>query len=450
MTIPVGALEICRELRRSGFEAWLVGGAVRDMLLGKEAHDFDIATNAKPWEVQGLFVRVIDTGLQHGTVTVIIRGGSYEVTTFRGDGIYTDGRHPDEVKFCSTIEEDLGRRDFTVNAIAYDPLTGTFADPYNGREDLANKVLRTVGNPNLRFSEDGLRVLRAARFAATLGFTLDSGTKEAIQPNLHTFSKVSPERVHDEWVKTMKAAKPSVAFRIMADTGMLEVVAPEFIPMIGCSQNKYHAFDVWEHTLAVVDALAPSDPILRLAGLFHDVGKPPTKKPHPVTGDGTFYDHENVGAEMTFTILSRLRFSAEDRDRVVHLVKHHFVRYETNWAASAVRRMIRKIGLANLPSICDLARADIAGKGPARVELEAEVIDHLEARVANMQITEVIPTSTKVLVINGSDIMKHLGIPPGPTVGRILNELLEAVTDNPEYNTVDKLLELARAAYGLP
>jgi len=445
MRVPISVIHICETLRDAGHEAWLVGGAVRDALLGRDAHDWDIATDAHPRTITegDLFPRVIETGIQHGTVTVLIDGEGYEVTTFRGDGDYSDGRRPDSVRFLNTIEEDLARRDFTVNAIAYDPLRDVYADPYGGRKDLSIKVIRAVGNPLQRFSEDGLRVLRAARFAATLGFNIECNTMAAIRPSLGTYAQVAVERIQAEWLKAMAAPEPSRAFRVMAETGILGVTVPEFELMFGCSQNKYHAYDVWEHTLRVLDACPVGDPILRLGALFHDVGKPLVKAPHPVTGDGTFYDHEVVGAEVTETILNRLKFSTEDRDRIVHLVRHHFIRYEKGWSKATIRRWVRRVGLENVAPLCTLARADIAGKGPAMMELEPEIIDELESRIATMQVTEVMPTSTKVLVINGKDVMDHLGIPPGPGVGKVLAALLEAVTDDPEANTRERLLDLA-------
>lgn len=443
MQIPEAVMLVCSTLRDAGFEAWLVGGAVRDAIMGRDAHDWDIATNALPTQVIPLFPRVIETGIQHGTVTVLVDGTGYEVTTFRGEGAYSDGRRPDSVRFLGSIKEDLARRDFTVNAIAYDPLRGVFADPYGGRQDIERRVLRAVGDPGQRFAEDGLRVLRAARFAATLGFDLDPETKAAIQPSLATYTKVAVERVQAEWLKCMQAKEPSRAFRIMAETGILGVTVPEFLPMLGCSQNRYHAFDVWEHTLHVMDACPVGDPILRMAALFHDVGKPASKAIHPVTGDGTFYDHEVIGAELAHNILNRMKFSSADRDRVVHLVRHHFIRYESHWSNATIRRWVRRVGLGHVASLCVLARADIAGKGPAMMELEPKVINELESRIADLQVTEVMPTSAKALAINGRDLMSHLGISSGPQVGRVLSALLEAVTDDPELNTRDRLLDLA-------
>ena len=442
MYVPSDVLHICRTLQNAGFEAWLVGGAVRDSILGRTSHDWDVATSARPESILSLFPRVIETGIQHGTVTVLLGGEGYEVTTYRGDGTYEDGRRPSSVQFLNSIEEDLARRDFTVNAIAFNPLRDVYADPYGGKLDLKNKLLRAVRDPFLRFSEDGLRVLRACRFAATLGFEIEEQTLSAIPASLETYSKVSVERVQAEWLKAMLAPEPSRAFRLMASTGILGVHVPEFIASYGCTQNKYHAFDVWEHTMRVLDA-APVHPLLRLGALFHDIGKPRSKAPHPVTGDATFYEHETIGAELTDAILSRLKFSTEDRNLVVHLVRHHFIRYEHHWGDSTVRRWVRRVGVGNVANLCALARADIAGKGPAMTELEPKLVDELEHRVASMQEAMQLPVSTRSLAINGKDVMNYLGLHPGPEVGKVLDALLEAVLDDPTLNTRDKLLELA-------
>ena len=443
MHVPEPVVAICRTLRAAGHEAWVVGGAVRDAILGREAHDFDVATDAHPRKVADLFHRVIETGIQHGTVTIMIGDEGFEVTTFRGEGAYSDGRRPDGVRFLSSIEEDLARRDFTVNAIAFDPISGSFCDPFNGRLDLVQGILRAVGSPSQRFAEDGLRVMRAARFAATLGFCLDPTTMAAIHGSLGTFAKVSRERIRDELFKVMAAPQPSRAFRIMAETGMLAVISPELDRMVGCEQNRFHAFDVWKHTLRVVDACPATDPVLRMGALFHDVGKPVVKSIHPKTGEPFFSGHEEEGARMATEITARLRFSKSERESVSHLVLHHFVQFDSSWTASAVRRWVRKVGLENVPSVLTLARADMAGKGPAESELDASVFDELEARVDRLQSEAALPTSSSSLAINGQDVMNRLGIRPGPEVGRILAALLEAVTEDPACNTRERLLQIA-------
>ena len=244
------------------------------------------------------------------------------------------------------------------------------------------------------------------------------------------------------WFNLVSRFEPSWELRSMAESGALWTEVPEFKPMVGCSQNKYHAYDVWEHTLKVLDACPVEDPILRLAALFHDIGKPASKMIHLQTGEGTFYDHEVIGANMTEAILSRLEFSDECRNQIVHLVRHHFIRYERNWTNSAVRRWVRLVGLENITPLCSLARADIVGKGTASIELDLSLISELESRAAEIQITKSLPVS-KVLAVSGKDVMDHLGIPSGPLVGKVLSHLLEAVASNLEDNTRERLLEIA-------
>lgn len=438
MKIDPNALTVCKRLQYHGYEAWLVGGAVRDSIMSREVHDWDIATNALPEQVMGLFPRVIPTGIKHGTVTVLVDSEGYEVTTFRGDGEYSDGRRPDGVVFLNSIEEDLARRDFTVNAIAYDPVRDVFADPFDGRGDIERRVIRAVGDPLKRFSEDGLRVLRACRFVATLGFTMDLDTQAAILPSLDSYRQVASERIRDEWLKAMASERPSRAFDLMRETGILGATVPEMVPMFGCTQNRYHAYDVWVHTLAVVDACPKDDPILRVAALLHDVSKPECKGVHAKTGDATFYNHEEVGAEVAGQIAARLRFSSEERSRIRHLVQHHLVKYQPDWNDSAIRRWVRTVGPENVASLCELARADIRGKGPAMVALDINVINELEQRVASLSTTVV--TKTSGLAINGQDVMTALNLSPGRQVGEILRNLLEVVTENPDLNTKEALL----------
>jgi len=408
--------------------------------MGREPHDWDVATNAKPEQTAALFPETVPIGGHCGTVAVKLGGESYEVTPYRSDGAYTDGRHPDSVRFVETLDEDLARRDFTMNAIAYDPIAGSWCDPHGGRDDIAKEKIVAVGVPSERFNEDGLRLLRAVRFMATLGFRYGAATGAAMVECRENLRRIALERVHDEWRKTMAAPKPSVAFSTMIGLGLLEQVAPEFLPMLGCDQNRYHAFDVWGHTMRVLDATPRNDIPLRFAGLFHDIAKPATKGVHPTTGDATFYNHEEVGAEMTDGILQRLKFSNEDREHIVHHVRHHLIPYETGWSAAAIRRWVRRVGLANVPTLCSLGRADIVGKGGGPLADRGVVLDELEQRIATMQISQPIATSTGSLAISGKDVMAALGIDPGPRVGEELRRLLELVTETPELNTREGLL----------
>src|SRR5579859_4480870 len=270
--VPAEVLGLCAQLRSHGKRAWIVGGCVRDLLLGRAVSDWDVATDARPPELLRIFPRAIPTGIAHGTVTVVLDGHPYEVTTLRGEGTYSDGRHPDWVEFVDDITADLARRDFTINAMALDE-EGRLIDPFDGRGDLSRGVLRAVGDPRARFAEDGLRPLRAARFVATLDLALDPATEQAIAPTVETYRNVASERVRDEWIKTMKARKPSGAFEVMRRTGLLAVTCPELLEGVGMEQNRWHAYDVWRHGLECMDA-CPPDPVLRVAALLHDVGKP--------------------------------------------------------------------------------------------------------------------------------------------------------------------------------
>ncbi len=439
--VPKDALGICERLRGAGKRAWIVGGCVRDSLLGKEVADWDVATDAKPNELMKLFPRAIPTGLQHGTVTVVMHGLHYEVTTLRGETTYSDGRRPDAVHFVDDIVADLARRDFTVNAIAVDPETGTLVDPFDGRKDLADKRLRAVGKAFERFSEDGLRVLRAARFCATLEFELDPDTYAAIAPTLDTFRKVSAERVRDEWVKTMKAKTPSRAFEVMRTSGILGVTCPELLEGVGMEQNKWHSFDVWTHGMACMDACA-GDPILRISALLHDVGKPRSRELSEKTKDYTFYDHDKIGAEIALPIATRLKFSNDERDRIVSLVRHHLFHYDA-WSDQAVRRWIKRVGPDRIEDLYLLNEADLRGKGPIFKEGDLAPLFALKAHVEKV-LAEGAALSTRDLAINGNDLIKVLGLRPGRIIGTVLDALLEVVLADPTQNEREALLAHAR------
>ncbi len=441
--VPEDVLGICRRLREGGRRGWIVGGCVRDLLRGAPAKDWDVATDARPEEVIRMFRKVIPTGLQHGTVTVVQRGVHYELTTLRGEGAYTDGRRPDTVEFVDDITRDLARRDFTINAIALDPVDGHVIDPFGGQRDLATRVVRAVGDPRERFGEDGLRVLRAARFAATLECTIEEETERAMSEprTLSTFRRVSAERVRDEWMKAMRARRPSVAFEIMRRTSILGITCPELLEAVGCTQNKWHAYDVWGHTMACLDACAP-EPVLRVAALLHDIGKPRTRALSDRTEDYTFYDHEVVGAEMADPILARLRFSNEERARIVALVRHHLVCYADDWTDAAVRRWLRRVTPDLAPDLYALAIADSLGKG-RDVKDEIAGIEELRQRV-EAQLTAGAALGPKDLAIRGNELMSALGLPPSRIVGELLGALVEVVTEDPGANTRERLIEEAR------
>lgn len=439
--VPEDVRWICRKLAESGKRGWVVGGCVRDLLLGKDVADWDVATDAHPREVQHIFPKVIPTGIRHGTVTVLVHGVPYEVTTLRGEGAYTDGRRPDSVEFTDDITRDLARRDFTVNAIALDPHDGRLLDPFDGQKDLARRVLRAVGDPMLRFQEDGLRVLRAARFVATLELDLDPDTARAIAPNLPTFRKVSAERVRDEWMKTMKARAPSRAFEVMRETGLLAATCPELLEGWDMAQNKWHAFTVWGHAMACVDG-CPGSAVLRLSALLHDIGKPRSRAWSDKTGDWTFYDHDRVGAELVEPVLARLRLSNDDKARVVRLVRHHLICYDA-WSDAAVRRWMRRVGPDLLEDLYVLNAADVGAKG-RDCSRDLEALAALRAHVAKV-VAEGAALRTKDLAVDGRDLMRELGLAPGPILGEILSALLDDVVGDATLNVREALLSRARA-----
>jgi tRNA nucleotidyltransferase (CCA-adding enzyme) len=448
---PEPVLALCRELARAGHQAFLVGGAIRDLLLGREVHDFDIATSAHPDEVTRVFGRrrTIPTGAAHGTVSVLIDKATaeqagldhpaIEVTTFRGEGAYADGRRPDRVEFLDDIVEDLRRRDFTVNAIAVDPATGALCDPFDGRVDLAAQRLRAVGDPAARFAEDGLRVMRGVRLCAQLGFALDPATEAAIPGALDVFRRVSAERVRDELLKLLAAPVPSVGLRLMQKTGMLAVVLPELIEGAGHPQNRFHAYDVLEHTLRTVDETR-GDAITRLGALLHDVAKPRTAAPKEgAPGEFTFFRHEHVGAGVTDAIARRLRLSNKERERVVALVENHMFWYTPEWSDGAVRRFIGRVGVEGLDDLFALREGDVRARGHGE-DPAVEVAD-LRRRIADELASQRAFKLTD-LAVGGADVMQVLGRPPGPIVGAVLRRLLERVLDEPELNDRERLLAL--------
>jgi tRNA nucleotidyltransferase (CCA-adding enzyme) len=445
--IPGDVVALCRRLQEAGHATFVVGGAVRDVLLGRHERgaDFDVATAALPDEVRSIFGRrrTLPIGLKHGTVTVLLGEGEarrpVEVTTFRGEGAYADGRRPDSVRFLKSIEEDLARRDFTVNALAYDPVVRALVDPHGGLADLDARVIRAVGDPAARFGEDGLRCMRAVRFAATLEMALDPATLAAIPGALGTFRKVSAERVRDELGKLLLARRPSVGLELMRETGLLAEVVPELVEGVGLAQNRFHRHDVWRHTLATVDAVEPRL-ALRLAALLHDVGKPRTAEPREdAPEEHRFFHHEAVGARLADEVLRRLRFSNAERELVTHLVAQHMYYYTGDWSPQAVRRFLRRVGPEHVEEIFALRAADIVGFG-RDVDPEDEIAP-LRARVAEA-LREAAALKISDLAIGGAEVMEALAIPPGPLVGKVLARLLERVLDDPALNTREALLAL--------
>lgn len=429
------AAPIIERLRGAGHEAWLVGGLVRDLLLSRPPGDVDLATDARPEELMRLFPDAIPTGLRHGTVTVLAGGHPVEITTFRADQSYSDARHPDQVRFVRTIEEDLARRDFTINAMAWDPMGGRFVDPFGGRADLAGRRLRTVGDPVERFHEDGLRPYRAVRFAVTLEFEPEPELLAAIPRVLDRAARVAPERVRGELDRMLGGAHPSDGFEWLRQTGLLALFLPELLEGYGMPQNRWHAYDVYSHILFVIDS-APADKlVVRLGALFHDIGKPRTRV--VVDGEGTFYNHEIVGAEMTRVAMERLRYSGDMIAAVTNLVRNHMFDYQPAWTDAAVRRLIRRVGVDALADLFDLRLADMLGHGPTHTF--PVYLDELRERIAGVLARqEALRISD--LKVNGRDVMETLGLAPGREIGEVLKWLLEFVTENPTRNEREILL----------
>lgn len=427
--IPPAVVAICRELGMAGFSAFIVGGAVRDLLRGRPPGDWDVATSARPEEVLALFPGGLPTGLKYGTVTVIRDGLRVEVTTFRAEEAYEDGRHPERLVFGVSLEEDLARRDFTVNAMAYDPLSGRLVDPHGGRRDLARKIVRTVGDPAVRFREDALRMLRLYRFAATLGMRPDPAAERAIMPAL--LGRISPERIRDELAKLLLAPKPDAALRGLADSGLLATIAPEFT-----AADR----DLLRHSFAAAQEISPSLH-LRLAALLHDLGKPAARV--LVEGEVHFYGHDEIGAEMARSVLTRLRFARDLVETVVHLIRLHMFQLPLPPSEAALRRLLKKAGgPERLRDLLELRRADILATGriswPTAVrwqELVARIEEFLAARPV---------FSLRDLALDGYDVMRILGIGPGPAVGAALHALLERVLEDPALNNREDLERILR------
>jgi len=434
---------ICNILLNNGFECYLVGGSVRDLILQIPVYDYDFATNARPEQVMKLFKKVVPTGIKHGTVTVLMRYAQYEITTYRSDGNYTDGRHPDSVAFSDSLKEDVERRDFTINGLAYDVNNRVIIDYVGGMGDIEKKIIKTIGDPLQRFSEDGLRPYRACRLAAKLHFSINKKTLEAIPQMLDVASKISVERVRDEIKKMLEADKPSVGFEYMRVTGLLQLCLPELSQGFGMEQNKYHLYDIYYHSIYSCDAAPKDKPLLRLAALLHDIGKIATRR-EGHDGDFTFYNHEVIGAKIARKIMRRLKFSNDEIEYVTNLILNHMFHYTQDWTDGAVRRFIRKVGLNNLQDLFILRLADRSGNGmrDGLPEPIKKLKKHIEKVVEKDNAFTV-----KDLDIDGYSIMDALHIKPGPIVGKILNELLEKVLDNPDLNNHETLLALAKDIY---
>lgn len=440
MKVHPSALRVMETLESHGHQAYAVGGCVRDLVAGLIPKDWDVATDATPAEVRRIFSRTVPLGLRYGTVQVRDFGEAVEVTTFRTESGYADRRHPGRVEFVDSIDGDLARRDFTFNALALDA-RGTLIDPFGGVGDLEARVVRAVGDPAARFREDALRMLRAVRFAAQLGAGIEPGTLAAIKAEAPLIGEISRERIRDEMNRILVAAHPVRGLVLMEETGLLAAVLPEVAACVGVEQNRFHRYDVWRHSLQTV-AHVRGDLTLRLAALFHDVGKPSSLT---VAEDGhrRFYGHDCAGAEIAGNALRRLRYDAETVSRVTVLVRHHMRLHHLVGAGdAALRRLIREIGPEQVPLLVELAEADIAAKGLDNGTPAAQ--QEVHARLLALSRDDTQPVGLNRLAVDGTDVMRELGVGPGPVVGRALERLLETVMQDPRMNTRRRLLQALR------
>ena len=442
IVLPEGAREVLEKLHGAGFEAYVVGGCVRDSVLGREPQDWDVTTSAKPQEVKALFRRTIDTGIRHGTVTVMVGKEGYEVTTYRIDGKYEDGRHPSQVTFTPSLEEDLKRRDFTINAMAYNEKDG-LVDLFGGMEDIRNRVIRCVGDPMARFGEDALRMLRAVRFSAQLGYAIEEETKRAISRLAPSLKKISAERIQAELVKLLVSGHPEY-LRIAYETGITKVVLPEFDACMETPQNHpHHCYNVGEHTLASMTHVS-SDRVLRLTMLFHDIGKPRCVSVD-AKGIHHFYGHPQVSEKMAREILRRLKFDNDTLNLVCKLVKYHDYGNGMEPTMLFVRRAINRIGEDAFPGIFQVWRADILAQSDYLREEKLSRVD-LWQSLYDKVVEERQCVSLKELAIDGKDLIR-LGMKPGKELGSCLQRLLEEVLEDPERNTKEYLTERAKRLF---
>ncbi len=461
--IPKEVLKIVETLNKAGFEAYLVGGCVRDLILNKKPKDWDITTNAKPEEIQNLFEHTFYEN-NFGTVGVVnddipsfaeASAGkedetlkTVEITPYRLEAKYSDSRHPDSVSFSDKLEDDLKRRDFTMNAIAYDPIKDTIIDLYKGQEDIKDKTIRTVGNAEDRFNEDALRILRAVRFEAELGFQISKETEEAIKKTSDKLEKIAIERIKDEFVKIIMSDRPMDGIITLHRLDILKYIMPELEEGFGESQKGAHIYTIWEHNLRALQHAADKEwPLhVRLAALMHDIGKPATKRFDKVKKENTFYGHDVVGGKMANRIMKRLRFPSDITDVVTKLVRNHlFFSDIEKITLSAVRRIIRNVGPENVWDLMKIRACDRIGMGrpveePYRLRQYYAMIDQAMKD----------PVSVGMLKIDGNSMMKDFGIKPGPRIGWMLHALLEEVLDDPSLNTEEYLNKRAKELLEMP
>jgi len=450
MDIPTEVKKIVSALENKGFQAFVVGGCVRDILREVEPNDWDITTSANPEELKKIFPKSFDVN-QFGTVTVLTSSKkenlkAIEITTFRTEEKYTDKRHPDKVRWAKTIEEDLARRDFTVNAMAVSiPLLPppsqrggggikgggeVIIDPFNGQKDLGNKLIRAVGKPEERFQEDALRLMRAIRLATALDFSIEKQTLSAVQKNAGLLEFISKERIKDEFLKIIMSDNPAKGIELLRETGLLQYIVPELLEGYKVGQNKHHIYDVYEHVIRSLQFGAKENfnKYVRLAALFHDIGKPRVKEGQGA--DSTFYNHEVVGAKMTAKVLKNLKFSKKEIEKIVKLVRYHLFYYNVGEVQeSSVRRLLAKVGPKNFEELVQLRMCDRIGSGcPKALPYKLRHFQYVAERVA------LDPIDSTTLKIGGAEVMKILKMEPGPKIGEILAVLLGEVLDEPKDN----------------
>lgn len=434
---------VLQALKKASFEAYIVGGCVRDILQDVEPKDWDITTNAKPEEIQKIFKKSF---YENNFLTVTVQTASkdaklkeIEITTFRSEAKYTDKRHPDEVKYAETLQEDLSRRDFTVNALALNGLALEVVDPFGGQNDLENKTIRAVGNPKERFSEDALRMLRAIRFAAALGkgWQIEAKTASAVKENAAWLKAISKERVRDELLKIIMSERAADGIELLRKSGLLDYILPELIEGYNVAQNKHHIYSCYEHSVKSLEYAAKKgfSMHVRVAALLHDVAKPKVKQ-----GEGpnaTFYNHETVGTKMTMVMLERLKFPKKDIEKIAKLVRYHLFYYNVGEVTdSSVRRLVRQVGPENMEELLQVRMADRIGSGVPKAE--PYKLRHLKYVIDKMS---QLPISMSQLIVTGDDIMSQLGIVPSPKVGQILDILLGKVLEDPKKNKKDILIK---------
>lgn len=460
--IPLSIRWIIKTVEKAGFEIYMVGGAVRDMIISEtyekssKNFDFDFATSATPQEIIKVFhqakhpenkeVFTVPTGIKHGTITLIIREpvDSFEITTYRIDEEYLNGRHPERVVFVRSLEEDLARRDFTMNAMAYHPLREILIDPFEGKKDITQKLIRCVGDPLVRFLEDGLRPMRACRLSAKLQFEIEEETFQAIPQSMESIQKVSMERFHDEFMKLLRTEKPSLGIEAMRKSGLLEYLIPELLEGYGVEQNEFHRYEVYYHNLYACDHVPREKPLVRFAALMHDIAKPRAKKFAEHSGHGNvFYNHEILGERITRRILKRLKASNQEIEWICKLVRLHMFYYTHEWTDGAVRRFLRRFNgdPAFLEDLFILREADRLASGTK--QRTADILEEFKRHIERV-LTQENALKVTDLDINGYDLMENFGLKPSPLIGKILNYLLDVVLEHPEYNEKHKLLEFTQ------